>query len=81
MADHFEIDIREQVTTFYAPSVETVWHEYVKGFGPVAATHAALNADRQEAFRAAFETFHRPFETGLGLAIPRHALVVRGIRH
>jgi len=78
MADHFEIDLREQVSTLYAPSVETVWHEYVRGFGPVAATHAALPADRQEAFRTAFEAFHQPFETGLGLAIPRHALVVRG---
>lgn len=80
MTEHFEIDIREQVTTLYAPSVETVWHEYVGGFGPVAAAHAALDRDRQAEFRAAFEAFHRPFETGLGLAIPRHALVVRGNR-
>lgn len=80
MAERFEIDVREQVTTLYAPDVETVWQEYLNGFGPVAATYAALGEDRRDAFRAAFEDFHRPFETGQGLAIPRRALVVRGIR-
>lgn len=77
---HFEIDVREQVTTLYAPSVEAVWEEYVGGFGPVVATHAALDADRRQAFQAAFDDLHRPYETGLGLAIPRLAVVVRGYR-
>lgn len=76
----FEIEVREQVTTLYAPDAATVWDEYVSGFGPVAATHAALPSDRREAFRAAFEDFHRPYETALGLTIPRLALVVRGMR-
>jgi SAM-dependent methyltransferase len=76
----FEIEVREQVTTLYAPDVATVWEEYVRGFGPVAATHAALQPNRREAFRAAFENFHRPYETALGLTIPRLALVVRGVR-
>ncbi|MEQ9488707.1 MAG: class I SAM-dependent methyltransferase [Alphaproteobacteria bacterium] len=80
MEEHFEIDIREQVTTLYAPDVTTVWEEYVNGFGPVAATHAALPPEQREAFRAAFEDFHRPYATGLGLAIPRRALVIRGAR-
>lgn len=80
LAKHFEFDAREQVTTLYAPDVETVWHEYVNGFGPVAATHAALSKDRRDAFRTAFLNFHRQFETGMGLVIPRHALVVRGIQ-
>lgn len=78
-ADRFEIDAREQVTTLYAPDVETIWQEYVGGFGPVAATHAALSEDRRDAFRTAFQNFHRPFESGLGLIIPRIALVVRGV--
>ncbi|MCV2866420.1 class I SAM-dependent methyltransferase [Albidovulum sediminicola] len=76
----FEIEIREQVTTLYAPDVPTVWQEYLNGFGPVAATHAALPPERREAFRAAFAELHRPFATGLGLVIPRTALVVRGVR-
>lgn len=76
----FRIEARAQETTLYAPDVETVWHEYVTGFGPVAATHAALPDDRKPAFRAAFEAFHRAYETGLGLAIPRPALVIRGVR-
>jgi len=76
----FEIDVREQATTLYAPDAETVWREYVSGFGPVAATHAALSEDRRDAFRNAFQNFHHAFETGMGLAIPRTALVVRGIR-
>lgn len=77
----FDIEVREQVTTFYAPDTATVWHEYLTGFGPVAATHAALPADRQPAFRAAFEAFHQPYASAMGLTIPRHALVVRGVRH
>lgn len=76
----FEIEVRKQVTTLYAPDVATVWEEYVRGFGPVAATYAMLPPDRCEAFRAAFEDFHRPYETALGLTIPRLALVVRGMR-
>lgn len=76
----FEIEVREQVTTLYAPDVATVWAEYVQGFGPVAATHAALPPDRRDAFRAAFEEFHRPYATTSGLTIPRLALVLRGVR-
>lgn len=76
----FEIDLREQVTTLYAPDVTTIWEEYVSGFGPVAATYDALPLDRRPAFRAAFEDLHRPFETGLGVVIPRLAVVVRGVR-
>ena len=76
----FEIDIHEQVTTLYAPDVTTVWKEYVNGFGPVAATYATLPQNRRDAFRAAFEDFHRSFAAGSGLAIPRLALVIRGVR-
>ena len=80
VGERFEIDLREQVTTLYAPDVATVWKECVGGFGPVAATYAALPQGRRAAFRAAFEEFHRSFATGLGLAIPRLALVIRGVR-
>ena len=77
---YFEIEVREQVTTLYAPDVQTVWKEYVSGFGPVSATHAALPPDRREAFRTEFEEFHRPYVSRLGLSIPRLAMVVRGVR-
>lgn len=80
LGPRFEIACRDQVTTLYAPDVATVWTEYVNGFGPVAATFAALPNDRRDAFRAAFEDFHRPFATDMGLAIPRRALLVRGVR-
>lgn len=79
VGERFKIDIHEQVTTLYAPDVTTVWKEYVNGFGPVAATYAALPENRRDAFRAAFEDFHRSFAAGSGLAIPRLALVVRGV--
>ncbi|WP_027245686.1 class I SAM-dependent methyltransferase [Leisingera daeponensis] len=80
VGERFKIDIREQVTTLYAPDVATVWNEYVTGFGPVAATYAALPQDQRDGFRAAFEDFHRPFASSLGLVVPRLALVVRGVR-
>jgi len=81
LGERFAIEFREQVTTLYAPDAATVWQEYARGFGPVAATHAALSEDRRAAFRAAFEDFHRPYASEMGLAIPRSALVVRGVRH
>ena len=80
LGDHFEIELREQVTTLHAPDVETVWQEYLCGFGPVAATWSALPPDRREAFRTAFEDFHRSYATRLGVVIPRGAVVVCGIR-
>lgn len=80
VAGLFEIEIREQITTLYAPDIATVWNEYVAGFGPVAATYAALSADQRDAFGGAFETLHKPFATTMGVAIPRLALVVRGRR-
>jgi hypothetical protein len=57
-----------------------VWNEYVTGFGPVAATHDALPGERRADFRADFEALHRPYETNVGLVIPRAALLVRGVR-
>ena len=80
MGGRFEIDVSEQITTLYAPDAATVWNEYVGGFGPVAATHAALPQERRADFRAAFEEFHRPHLSEMGLTIPRHALLVRGVR-
>jgi len=79
-AERFEIESRAQVTTLYAPDVATVWAEYVTGFGPVAATWAALPEARRDAFQAAFERLHAPYETELGLVISRPAVVLRGRR-
>jgi len=75
----FDVACREQETLLYAPDVETVWTEYLEGFGPVAATHAALPEENRSEFRDAFLAFHRPYETHLGVVIPRRALLVRGI--
>ena len=80
MAGRFEIGCREQTTLLYAPDTATVWEEYVNGFGPVATTHAALPESRRAGFRADFEGLHQPYETSIGLVIPRSALLVRGIR-
>jgi hypothetical protein len=57
-----------------------VWDEYVNGFGPVAATYAALPQERRAGFRDEFEALHRRYETTLGIGIPRPALLLRGIR-
>ncbi len=80
MAGSFDIACHKQTTVLYAPDPATVWEEYLRGFGPVAATHAALPDDRRADFRDAFEEMHRPYETGVGLVIPRQALLVRGTR-
>lgn len=80
MAGRFEIAMHEQTTVLYAPGVSVVWDEYVNGFGPVAAVHDALPPQRRSAFRAEFEAMHRPYETGLGLRIPRSAMLVSGAR-
>ncbi len=79
MAGRFEIAWREQSTLLYAPDVETVWDEYLRGFGPVAAVHAALPPARQAGFRDEFLALHRPYEQRLGLVIARQALLIRGI--
>lgn len=80
LGTRFEIHVRAQTTTLYAPDMATVWTEYVKGFGPVAATYTALLPDRRSAFKAAFEDLHRPYMTEFGMVIPRQALIVRGVR-
>ena len=80
LAGRFDFACRRQTTWLYAPDPTSVWTEYLHGFGPVAATHAALPADRRAAFRAAFEEMHSTHETDLGLVIPRPALLVRGTR-
>lgn len=61
LGEYFEINVREQVTTLYAPDVSAVWEEYVQGFGPVATIHSALPPDRREAFHLALEDFHWPY--------------------
>lgn len=76
----FKIACRRQETVFYAPDAETVWTEYLAGFPPVAVTHAALDEAGRQAFRQAFVGMHRDYETGIGLVIPRQALLVKGTR-
>jgi len=78
-AGRFDMTCRRQTTRLYAPDPATVWDEYLRGFGPVAATHAALPRERRADFQAAFEDMHRPYATELGLVIPRSALLVRAI--
>lgn len=80
MTGRFDITCREQTTLLYAPDTATVWEEYVHGFGPVMATHAAMPEKRQEQLCAEFESLHRPYATAIGLVIPRSALLVRGFR-
>lgn len=80
MAGRFEIACRDQATLLYAPDTATVGEEYLRGFGPVAATHAALPEGQRREFRAEFEALHRPYQTAAGLVVPRSALLVRGSR-
>ena len=40
----------------------------------------AETSDTVTISRADFEALHRPYETRLGLVIPRPALLVRGVR-
>ena len=80
LSDRFDLGLREQTTTLYAPDIATIWSEYVNGFGPVAATYEALSSSRREAFKAAFEELHLPYLTDVGVVIQRDALVVRGVR-
>lgn len=80
LGGRFEIACRAQTTVLYAPDAETVWQEYLKGFGPVAATFAALDREGQTAFRDAFIDMHLAHETAVGLVVPRQALLVRGVR-
>jgi SAM-dependent methyltransferase len=81
LADRFEIACRPQTTWLYAPDAETVWEEYRAGFGPVAAIDAALSPAARAGFREDFLALHRVYATALGLAIPRQALLVRGLRN
>ncbi|WP_269581157.1 class I SAM-dependent methyltransferase [Roseibium sp. Sym1] len=76
----FAIATRKQTTVLYAPDAETVWQEYLKGFGPVAATHASLDGTGQAAFRDAFMDMHRQYATNAGLVVPRQAVLVKGTR-
>ena len=76
----FELHTEPQTTTLYAPGAETLWRKYLAGFGPIAATHAALDAAGQAAFRQDFLDLHAPYRSGPGLRIERHALLVRGSR-
>jgi hypothetical protein len=78
MAGRFEISCHERTTLLYAPDTATVWEEYVNGLGPVAATYAALPEIAAPSFAPTLR--HRPYETRLGLVIPRPALLVRGVR-
>lgn len=80
LSDQFRIACRRQTTVLYVPDPETVWKEYLHGFGPVAATYETLSHGRRRAFREAFLEMHRTYETPVGLVIPRHALLVKGRR-
>jgi SAM-dependent methyltransferase len=75
-------DLRfEQATSYYRePSGDAAWHTFSKGYGPTRMLAAGLDADRREALRRDFTSFHDGFRTDLGICVPRHYWVTAGAR-
>jgi hypothetical protein len=75
-------DLRfEQATSYYRePSGDAAWHTFSQGYGPTRMLAAGLDADRREALRRDFTSFHDGFRTDLGICVPRHYWVTAGAR-
>ncbi|WP_422030566.1 class I SAM-dependent methyltransferase [Roseovarius sp.] len=80
LAGDFDLACQPLTTTLFAPDAETVWEEYLIGFGPVRATAEGLSADRRADFREEFIALHDRYRAGHGLRIERKALLVHGLR-
>jgi SAM-dependent methyltransferase len=76
----FRLGFEEGTAVSRFASADAAWEAYLKGFGPVRAVAASLDAARREEMHQVFIGWLGQFQTGLGVAIPNDYLVTVGHR-
>jgi SAM-dependent methyltransferase len=80
LGDHFELDF-EVGTSFFRPeSGEKAWATFSVGFGPVVTLLEVLSADRAEALKNDFITFHEAHRNGEGIVMRRPYVITKARR-
>lgn len=76
----FQVASEEGTVISCFSSGEAAWDVYSRGFGPVMAVAAGLDAGRRDELRHAFIEWATQFRTDLGIGIPLDYLVTIGHR-
>lgn len=80
LGDHFELDF-EVGTSFFRPeSGAKAWATFSVGFGPVVTLLEVLSADRAEALKNDFITFHEAHRNGEGIVMRRPYVITKARR-
>ncbi len=81
LADAFELDIEERVSTFNVPTGEDYWQLFSSSYGPTKTAADALDEDRRDRFHQAWvEYFDSNYWLNGGVSHPRQYLLVMGTR-
>jgi SAM-dependent methyltransferase len=76
----FELIFEPGVSEAYHADAADIWRWYMRGFGPLRQTAAALDAERLAAFRREVDDYHNRYRAAAGLHVKRGYLAILGIR-
>lgn len=80
LAGTFDLRFEQSVSFYREPSAEAAWETFSTGYGPTRMLAVSLPADRRDALRHDFISFHEGFATELGIAVPRAYWLTIGVR-
>ncbi len=80
LGEHFELEF-EVGTSFFRPeSGDKAWATFSVGFGPVVSLLGALSADKAEALKNDFISFHEEHRQGAGIVMRRPYVITKARR-
>lgn len=80
LGDRFDLRFEAGVSYGFFDSTESLWHFYVRTFGPMREIVESSDAATVEELGERFRAEHNQFAGALGLKIPRPYLLASGIR-
>ena len=80
LGNAFSLTCEPGVSDAFHESTEDIWAWYTRGFGPLKQLAGSLGPEGLRALRADIDSYHRHYQTTLGLHVKREYLVTVGIR-
>lgn len=80
LAADFELTFETGTSYYREPNGLAAWETFSTGYGPLKTLAGKLDETNREILKSELVKFHDSFATNLGVCIPRHYLIVHGVK-